>query len=102
MFDKMKQLYDMQKKAKELQRQMESIKTEKASKDGLVKATVNGTNKVENISIDASYLTASRQKDLENTLKSLINDGFAEIQQQTATQAAALMKGIPGLNIPGL
>ncbi len=102
MFDKMKQLYDMQKKAKELQRQMESIRVEKASRDGLLRVTVNGTQKIETIAIDPSYLAASRQADLEALLRDLINDSFADIQQKTSAQAAELMKGIPGLNIPGL
>lgn len=99
MFDKMKQLYDMQKKAKDLQKQMESIRIEKTSRDGLLRVTVNGTSKVENLSVDPSYLTPQKRKELEKSLQELINEGVSEIQQQTAAQAAQLMKG---LNIPGL
>ncbi len=99
MFDKMKQLYDMQKKAKDLQKQMEALRVEKTSRDGLIKVIVNGTNKIESVSIDPSYLSANRQQDLERAVKDLINDAFAQIHEQTAAQAAQLMKG---LNIPGL
>ncbi len=99
MFDKMKQLYDMQKKAKDLKKQMESIRVEKTSRDGKVTVAVNGTTQVETLTIDPSYLAPERQQELQKVLKDLINEGFRDIQQQSAAQAAQLMKG---LNIPGL
>lgn len=98
MFDKMKQIYEMQKKAKELQKQMEAIRMDSTSGDGLIKITVNGTNKVESVSIDPSYLTPDRQKDLEKKIKETLNAGFDQIREKTAAQAASLMKG---LNLPG-
>ncbi len=102
MFDKMKQLYDMQKKARALQEQLEGIKVEKASKDGTLTLRMNGTQKVETITIDPSWLTADRKAKLETTLCQLINDGMTDIQKTTAAQAAELMKDLKGLNIPGL
>ena len=39
---------------------------------------------------------------LESSLCQVINDAFSEIQKKTASQAAALMKDLKGLNIPGL
>src|SRR5438132_11690510 len=102
MFDKMKQLYDMQKKARELQRQLESIKVEKATPDNTVRIKVNGTQKVESVIIDSSWLSPDKKSKLENTLCQLINDSFAEVQRTTAAQAADLMKDLKGLNIPGL
>ncbi len=94
MLDKMKQLYDMQKKAKDLQRQMESIRAEKTSRDGLLRVTVNGAQKVESLSIDPAFLSADRQAELEKSLRELINEGFADVQKQAAAQAAQLMKGL--------
>jgi len=102
MFDKMKQMYDMQKKAKTLQKQLENIKVEKASSDGLIKLKVNGTQKVEMLWIDPSWLTVERKSKLETTICDLVNSSFADIQKTTATQAAELMKDLKGLNIPGL
>jgi DNA-binding YbaB/EbfC family protein len=100
MFDKMKQLYDMQKKAKEMQRQLESLRVEKTSKDGMLKAAVNGLFQVQSLSIDPSYLAPARKENLERALQAVINEGLAEVQKQSAAQAAELMRGMP--NIPGL
>ena len=97
MFDKMKQLYEMQKKAREIQRQLESIHAEKVAKDGMLRVRVNGAHKVEEISIDTSYLAPDKKNTLERALCDLINHSFSEIQKQTAAQAASLMQGIPGL-----
>src|ERR1035438_2473739 len=102
MFDKMKQLYDMQKKAREVQKQLESIKVNKTNRDKTLTVTVNGAQKVESLMIDTSWLSADNKNALEKGLCDLINDGFGEIQKQTAAQAATLMKDLKGLNIPGL
>jgi DNA-binding protein YbaB len=102
MFNQMKQLYDMQKKAKELQRQLEAIKIEKSNTSRTLSVAVNGAQKVESIKIDASWLAADKKDALESSLVQLINEGFEAAQKQSATQAAALMKDLKGLGIPGL
>lgn len=96
----MKQLYEMQKKAKDLQKQLENIKIEKTN--GSLAVTVNGAQRAEKITIDASWLAADKKGALETTLVKLINDAFEEAQKRSAAQAAELMKGLKGLNIPGL
>ena len=98
----MKQLYDMQKKAKELQRQLESIKVEKSRSDGTLSVSVNGAQKVESMKIDPVWLAAEKKTDLERALVSLVNEAFEAAQKQSASQAAALMKDLKGLGIPGL
>jgi nucleoid-associated protein EbfC len=97
MLDKMKQLYEMQRKAQELKKQMENVRIEKTS--GGLKVVVNGLQSVETVSIDPSLLTPDKKSTLESGLAELINDAMSEIQKQTAAQAAGMMKG---LNIPGL
>jgi DNA-binding YbaB/EbfC family protein len=96
MLDKMKQLYEMQKKAKELQKQLEGVEIEKSSRDGLLRVNINGLQKVEAVSIDASYLTPDKKEALERGLAGLLNEAMEEIQKQTAAQAAGMMKGFPG------
>jgi DNA-binding protein YbaB len=98
----MKQLYEMQKKAKELQRQMESIKVEKSDGNRSLSILVNGIQKVESIQIDPSWLTVDKKAALESALIRLINDAQEAAQKQAAMQAAALMKDFKGLGIPGL
>jgi|SRR5579864_4003239 len=102
MKDQMKQLYEMQKKAKDLQKQLEGIKSEKSNSSQSLAVTVNGAQKLESIRIDSSWFTPEKKNALETSLVQLINDAFQEIQKQTAAQAANLMKDLKGLNIPGL
>ena len=94
MFDKMKQMYEMQKQAKELQRVLETIRLEKISKDGLLRVTVNGTHKLESLLIDSSLLDPTKKDTLERGLSSLINEAFGDIQKQSATQMAGLIRGL--------
>ena len=96
MFDKMKQLYEMQKQARELQKQLETIKVEKKSRDGLLSVKVNGAHQVESITIDSSLLTSEKKNSIEQSLATLVNDAFSDIQKQAAAQAASLMRGLPG------
>ena len=102
MLNQMKQLYEMQKKAKDLQRQLELIKVEKSNTSGTLKVRVNGAQKLESIHCDPVWLAADKQSALQSALVDLINGAFEDAQKQSASQAAALMKDLKGLGIPGL
>src|SRR5690242_12567089 len=102
MFNQMKQLQEMQKKAKELQKQLEAIKQERTNSSRSLAVTVNGSQRVEALRIDASWFTPEKKAALESSLAQLINEAFDEIQSKTARQAASLMKDFKGMNIPGL
>jgi DNA-binding YbaB/EbfC family protein len=102
MMNQMKQLYEMQKKAKDLQRQLETIKVEKSNSSGTLKVRVNGAQKIEAVEVDPVWLAADKKAALESSLVGLINEAFEGAQKQSASQAAALMKDLKGLGIPGL
>lgn len=102
MFNQMKQLYEMKKKADELKRQLEAIKVEKTNFSKTLTVKANGAQRVESITIDTGYFSPDKKSDLEKSLMKLVNDALEESQKQSATQAAALMKDFKGLNIPGL
>ncbi len=51
MFDKMKQLMEMQKKMQEMKRQLEESEFEVTSADGSVKIMMNGAQEVRAVSI---------------------------------------------------
>lgn len=102
MLNQMKQVYEMQKKAKDLQKQLEAIKMEKTNTSKTLAVTVNGAQRVESIRIEPVWLSADKKAALESSLQQVLNDAFEEIQKKTAAQAAALMKDLKGLNIPGL
>jgi DNA-binding protein YbaB len=95
-------MYEMKKKFDEVQKQLELIKVEKSNFTKTLAVKANGTQKLESITIDTSYLSADKKSDLEASLVKLINDALTEAQKKSAEQAASLMQGLKGLNIPGL
>jgi len=102
MLNQMKQIYEMQKKAKELQRQLANIKVEKTNTSRSLTVRANGAQKLESMDIDPTWLAADKKSALETSLVQLINEAFEEAQKQSASQAATLMKDLKGLGIPGL
>lgn len=101
MFDKMKQLYDMQKKAKEMQKSVEALKVEKVTEGGKLRIVMNGSFKVEALTIDSSYLAPDKKSALENALVSLISEASEEAGKLSAQQAMAMMKEL-NLKLPGM
>jgi len=97
MFDKIKGLMEMQKKMQQAKRELESTAFEVASPDGLVKLTMNGSQEVRALTIQGE-LTEARKQALEQALKDVYNKAIKRSQDI----AAAKMKEITGLNIPGL
>jgi len=102
MFNQMKQLMEMKKKADELQKQLAGIKVERSNSSGTLRVTVNGAQQLESISLEATWMSPDKKEALEKSLVSVINEAFGEAQKKSASQAAALMQGLKGLNIPGL
>jgi DNA-binding YbaB/EbfC family protein len=99
MFNQMKQLYELQKKAKEMQRTLDGVRVERTSAGGKVALTLNGNFKVESLTIDESALVPGNKSALEKTLSDLFTDAAEEVRKAAAKQAAGMMKG---LNIPGM
>lgn len=101
MIDKMKQLYDLQKKGKELQKELKATEIEAAGAAGQIVAIFNAEMHLKSIKIDPSWLVASRQAELERELQKTLNEGLVKAQTVAAAKAKDLMGGL-GLNIPGL
>lgn len=97
MFDKMKQLMEMQKKMQEMKRQLDSTTFEVASPDGLVTVTMSGSQEVTAFSINRE-LAGIAKADLEKMIKEVYNKAVRRSQEI----AAHKMKEIAGLNLPGL
>jgi len=92
MFDKMKQLYDLQKKAKELQKKLESVTVEQV--EAGIKMKINGIFKVESIEIDPSFLSPDKKEKLESTLCKLFSETIQEVQKRSAAESQDLLKGL--------
>lgn len=101
MFDKVKQLYDMQKQAKEMKKSVEAVKVEKDAMGGKLKLAMNGSFKVESLSIDESLLDPSNRAALETELKNLITGTAEEVAKVSAQQAMAMMKDL-NFKLPGM
>ncbi|MFN0117423.1 MAG: YbaB/EbfC family nucleoid-associated protein [Elusimicrobiota bacterium] len=100
MFDKMKQLYDMQKQARQMQKMQEENKIEKTALDGKIKLTMNGAFKVEQLEIDPVLLQASNKTLLEEELKNIISNTAEELTKKSAEQAMEMMKQM-NIKLPG-
>ena len=97
MFDKMKALIEMQKKMQEIKRELDNTDFEISSFDNLVKIKMNGSQEVKEVNISGD-LSAMEKTNLEKTIKDTYNRAI----KRSHDLAAEKMKGVTGLNLPGL
>jgi|UniRef100_A0A7V3N5K9 DNA-binding protein YbaB len=98
-FEKFKKLYDLQKRAKEVQKDLRNTLVEAQSPDGKIKVVFNAEQKIESVEIGEDYLQPSKKKELEDTLFKVIQDALSKIQKIAAEKAKEVMGG---LGLPGL
>lgn len=101
MLDKMKQLYQLQKQAKTVQKELRDTEIEAKSADGEILVVVNGEQKITEIKIGEKYLSADKKSELENTLLKVASEASSKAQQIAAEKSKDMMKGM-GLNLPGM
>ncbi len=92
MFDKMKQMMEMQKKAKDIQHKLEGITIERA--DSGVKIAINGLFKVESVEIDPAWLSPDKKEKLQNTIAKLFSSAVQDVQKKSAMESQELLKGL--------
>jgi len=97
MFDKMKDLWQMQKKMQEVKKQLDATNFEISSSDGLVKITMNGSQEVQQVSIQSEAGQANNAS-LEQALKDTYNRAI----KRSHDIAAEKMKNVTGFNFPGM
>jgi DNA-binding protein YbaB len=98
-FGQMKELYSLQKKAKQAQKELKSLEIEARSTDGNVAAVVNGEMKIVEIQIADAMLTPDRRSELQTTLKDTIGQAMSKAQTESATRLQPLLKDF---NFPGM
>lgn len=97
MFGKMKELYEFQKKAKQVQKELQNTTIEKEV--GAVQVKINGEQKIQSVTIDPEQVDKEDIASLEKDVKSAIEQAIAESQKIAADK----MKDITGgLGLPGL
>lgn len=101
MLDKMKQLYQLQKQAKTVQKELRDTEIEAKSADGEIMVVVNGEQKITEIKIGEKYLNIDKKSELENTLLKVASEASEKAQSIAAEKSKDMMKGM-GLNLPGM
>ncbi len=98
-FDQAKKLYELQKKARVIQKELKDTEIEAASNDGAVAVVFNGEQHITDVRIDESMLSPENKGELEKAIKNVVGQAIARSQ----SLAAEKMKAIAGdLNLPGL
>lgn len=93
MFSKLKQVRDLQSKAKVIQSALAQESAEGSSGWGKVKVKVDGNQQVLSVSIDPSV--AGEAKRLEDLVKEAVNDAMNKIRKVMASK----LKDLGGLDI---
>jgi len=101
MLDKFKQLYQLRKQAKDVQRQLEQTEVEAKSNDGSVRVVFNGQQKIVELELSADSLRPENKTHLEKTLKETITQSISQTQKVAAERSKEMMKGM-GLDLPGM
>ena len=101
MFNKLKQIQELRKQAKELQNNLSEETITSESEGGLIKITVDGNHKIKNIDIDNELLDTEYKEKLENGIKVAYNKATDDVQKMMARKVQSgdiNMPNIPGLN----
>lgn len=101
MLDKFKQLYELQKKAKDIQKELKDTEIEARSDDGTVAVVINGEQHIVDLKIDASALIAENKDNLEKTLIKVLAEAISQAQTMAAEKTKGVMKDL-GVNLPGM
>jgi len=101
MFDKAKELYQLQKKAKLIQKELKNTEVEAQSSDGSVTAVFTADQKVKSITLGEESLKPENKRDLEEKLVKVISEAISRAQAVAAEKTKGLM-GDMGLNLPGM
>ncbi|MEI6499110.1 MAG: YbaB/EbfC family nucleoid-associated protein [bacterium] len=98
-FGKMKDLYELQKKARKVQKELKDIEVEASSNDGWVTVVFNGEQHLVEVQLAEESLRPENKRELEKDLKNVVSQAIARSQ----AIAAEKMKDIAGgMGIPGL
>ena len=97
MFDKVKELMELRKKADKLKKELEATIIEVNETRG-IKLVINGAQIVQSIEIDEGLLSPAQKNRVQMDLLKSFNNGVKKSQQAAANK----MRNIPGLNLPGM
>ncbi len=99
MFDKAKKMWELQSKAKQLQRELREMQFVGEELGGKVRVTLNGEQKVLSIEIDDGLVNMAEKDSLVKFLSQAFSSAVKKSQQAAANRTKEL---VGGLGIPGL
>ncbi len=99
MLDKLKNMFEAQKKMKELQKGLENISVDFEGAGGKIKLSMSGTQKVLSMDIDESLLSVDNKQVLQREIVSAVNSAASKVQKVAANE---LKSAMGDLKIPGL
>jgi hypothetical protein len=99
MFDKMKQLMDMQKKAKGMKRDLESTEISVDKLDGKIKMSFSGDNVLKSIAIDPELLSEDSKSLLEKGIQDAVNEAADKIKKIMMDK---MKESMGGMGLPGM
>ena len=97
MFDKMKQVFQMQKSMQELKRRLEETNFDVSSGNGIVKINMNAAQKINSVNINGNLAELDKA-----VLEKSICEAYDKAFKHAQGIAASKIKDISGLNLPNL
>lgn len=95
----LKQAQDMQRRLAQVQEELAEATSEGSAGGGVVRAVVQGGNRVESITIDPEVVDPEDVEMLQDLVAAAVNDALDSAQKEAAEKMGAITGG---LNIPGL
>lgn len=92
--DIMKQVQEMQEKAKDLQEEIANTEVTGESGAGLVSVTMTGRHDVKRVSIDDSLMGEDKDV-LEDLIAAAVNDAVRRLEEKQKEKMSQLTAGIP-------
>jgi len=97
MFDKLKNLMEMQKKMGQVKQELDNTDFQMKSACGLVSLTMNGSQQVKSVNIAEGF-----EKEQKTRLENAIKDAYNRAIKYSHELGARKMKEMTGLDLPGL
>jgi len=98
-FGKIKDLYKLQKQAREIQKELKDTEVEAKSNDGWVTVVFNGEQHLQEIEIAEEALKPENKRELEKQLKNTISQSISRSQALAAEKMKDVMGG---MGLPGI
>lgn len=101
MLDKMKQLYQLQKQARDMQKVLRDTEIEAVGRRGWVTAVVNGELHIDRITLADEALSTDQKRDLERELVETLREALTKAQAIAAEKSKEMMKAM-NIDLPGM